>query len=56
MTPDLARIALVIIGRGAPFTPMTAAEAPLFMQTLQALELLANTPPDTAPEPEKTSC
>ena len=56
MTADHARTLLAILGRGAPFIPMTVAEVPTFIQALQALEALANTPPDTAPEPEKTSC
>jgi hypothetical protein len=51
MTPDLARVVLTIVARGAPFIPMTAAEAPLFMQAMRELEAeaAAQSPPPSEP-------
>lgn len=53
MTPDLARIALTVIARAAPFVGMTLAEMPLIAAAMRALEAEAREP-ETPPPAEDT--
>lgn len=51
MTPELARTLVIILGRAAPFTPMTLAETLQVAAAMQALEAEANpVPPPEAPQ------